>query len=393
MPLPLQGIRVLDLSRGITGGFCSQQLADFGAEIIKVENTTGGDILRYYPPLLEGAGTQFYMVNRNKKSITLNLRPQAGKDIFKKLVQVSDVVIDQFRPGVMERLGLGYEVLKNINPGIIYCSLSAYGLTGPMRDLSGHDLNFRSMSGMLSLIRDKDNMPQLSPISVAALAGGGLYAALGIMLALYQREKTGQGQLCEVAMVDGALTFMVEALAQWTGTGELLQRGDKTMPGNYAYYNIYRTKDNKYLSLGAVEARSWKEFCVMINRSEYVGIQVDIERQEEIYQGVQEVFLTRTRDEWVEFFAGYDVQLTPVLEVDEVAKHPQMQERKMIHWMKDFRGSGVDFPLTGIPIKLSHGPEEINTSFPKLGENNNEILSLLGYSNQEITAYKNKGII
>ena len=393
MPLPLQGIRVLDLSRGITGGFCSQQLADFGAEIIKVENTTGGDILRYYPPLLEGAGTQFYMVNRSKKSITLNLRPQEGKDIFKKLVKVSDVVIDQFRPGVMERLGLGYEVLKNINPGIIYCSLSAYGLTGPMRDLSGHDLNFRSMSGMLSLIRDKDNMPQLSPISVAALAGGGLYAALGIMLALYQREKTGQGQLCEVAMVDGALTFMVEALAQWAGTGKLAQRGDKAMPGNSAYYNIYRTKDDKYLSLGAIEMKSWEKFCNMMSKTEYVSLQGDMERQEEIYQGIQEVFLTRTRDEWVEFFAGHNVQLTPILEVDEVANHRQMQERKMIHWMKDFKGSGVDFPLTGIPIKLSNGPEEISTSFSKLGENNNEILSLLGYTNKEIMAYQTSGII
>lgn len=393
MPLPLQGIRVLDLSRGITGGFCSQQLADFGAEVIKVENTAGGDILRYQPPLLEGAGTQFYMVNRNKKSITLNLRPQEGKDIFFKLVKVSDVVIDQFRPGVMERLGLGYEVLKKINPDIIYCSLSAYGITGPMRDLSGHDLNFRSMSGMLSLIRDKNNMPHLSPISIAALTGGGLYAALGIILALYQREKKGQGQLCEVAMVDGALTFMVEALAQWAGTGELAQRGDKTMPGNYACYNIYRTKDDKYLSLGALETRSWEEFCNMMSKSEYVSLQGDMERQEEIYRGIQEVLLTRTRDEWVEFFAGHNVQLTPVLEVDEVANHPQMQERKMIHWMKDFKGSGIDMPLTGIPIKLSNGPEEIKTSFPKLGENNHEILSRLGYSGEEITAYKNNGVI
>ncbi len=392
MPLPLQGIRILDLSRGITGGFCSQQLADFGAEVIKVENTTGGDILRNQPPLLEGEGTQFYMVNRNKKSITLNLRPQEGKDIFMKLAKVSDVLIDQFRPGVMERLGLGYEVLKKINPAIIYCSLSAYGMTGPMRDLSGHDLNFRSMSGMLSLIRDKNNMPQHSPISVAALAGGGLYAALGIMLALYQREKTGKGQLCEIAMVDGALTFMVEALAQWVGTGQLKPK-DKAMPGNYAYYNIYQTKDNKYLSLGAIEMKSWEEFCYMINRSEYISLQGDMERQEEIYQGIQEIFLTRTRDEWVEFFAGHNVQLTPILEVDEVANHRQMQERKMIHWMKDFKGSGVDFPLTGIPIKLSNGPEEISTSFSKLGENNNEILSLLGYTNKEIMAYQTSGII
>lgn len=393
MSLPLQGIRILDLSRGITGGFCSQQLADFGAEVIKVENNAGGDILRYYPPLVEGEGAQFYMVNRNKKSITLNLRPQEGKDIFKKLVKTSDVVIDQFRPGVMERLGLGYEVLKNINPGIIYCSLSAYGLTGPMWDLSGHDLNFRSMSGMLSLVRGKDNVPHLSPISVAALAGGGLYAALGIMLALYQREKTGQGQLCEVAMVDGALTFMVEALAEWVGTSQLPQRGDKPMPRNYACYNIYRTKDNKYLSLGALEARSWEEFCAMINRREYVNIQMDIERQEEIYQGVQEVFLTRTRDEWVEFFAGHDVQLTPVLEINETIEHPQIQARKMIHWMRNFKESGVDFPLIGLPIKLSNGPEEINSNFPKLGENNNEILSLLGYSDEEITGYKNNGVI
>lgn len=393
MPLPLQGIRILDLSRGITGGFCSQQLADFGAEVIKIENTAGGDTLRYQPPLLEGAGTQFYMVNRNKKSITLNLRPQEGKDIFMKLVKVSDVVIDQFRPGVMERLGLGYEVLKKINPGIIYCSLSAYGMTGTMRDLSGHDLNFRSMSGMLSLIRDKNNMPHLSPISIAALAGGGLYAALGIMLALHQREKTGQGQLCEVAMVDGALTFMVEALAQWAGTGKLAQRGDKAMPGNSAYYNIYRTKDDKYLSLGAIEMKSWEKFCNMMSKTEYVSLQGDMERQEEIYQGIQEVFLTRTRDEWVEFFAGHNVQLTPVLEVDEVANHPQMQERKMIRWMKNFKGSGIDFPLTGIPIKLSNGPEEINVSFPELGQNNNEILFRLGYSDEEITAYKNNGII
>ncbi len=390
MPLPLQGIRILDLSRGISGGFCSQLLADFGAEVIKVENTTGGDISRYRPPLVGGEGTQFYMVNRNKKSITLNLRTQEGKDIFKKLVKVSDVVIDQFRPGVMDRLGLGYETLKNIDPGIIYCSLSAYGLTGSMRELSGHDLNFQSMSGVLSLTRDKDNMPHLSPISAAALAGGSLYAALGIMLGLYQRQITGEGQQCEVAMVDGAFTFVFEALGDWAGTGKIPQQGDKDMPGTYACYNIYRTKDDKHVTLGAVEAKSWEEFCTMIGKNDYG---VDMERQKEIYDDIQEIILTRTRDEWVDYFNGHDVQFTPVLEVDEIAKHPQMQERNMVHWMKDFKGSGKDFPLIGIPIKLSNGPEEINTKFPKLGEHNNKILSELGYSDKEITIYKDSGII
>lgn len=330
------------------------------------------------------------MVNRNKKSITLNLRPQEGKDIFKKLVKVSDVIIDQFRPGVMERLGLGYETLKNINPGIIYCSLSAYGSTGPMRELSGHDLNFQSMAGMLSLTRDKDNMPYLSPISAAALAGGALYAALGIMLGLYQRQMTGEGQQCEVAMVDGAFTFVFEALGDWAGTDKIPQQGNKDMPGNYACYNIYRTKDEKHVTLGAVEAKSWEEFCTMIGKD---GYGVDMERQEQIYDDIQEVISTRTRDEWVDYFNGHDVQFTPVLEVDEIAKHPQMQERKMVHWVKDFKGSGKDFPLIGVPIKLSHGPEDIHTSFPKLGENNDEILSLLGYSSEDIISLKNGGII
>ncbi|HEX3011833.1 MAG TPA: CoA transferase, partial [Syntrophomonadaceae bacterium] len=253
MTLPLEGIKVLDLSRYLPGPFCTQLLADFGAEVIKVEDPRGGDLGRHLAPLIENQSARFYTVNRNKKSITLDLKQEEGKAAFKKLVLNSDVVVDQFRPGVMDKLGLGYENLREVNDKIIYCTLTGYGLNGPLRNTAGHDINYLSLAGITELTGTSQGKPAICAAQIADIAGGSLYSVIAILLALAARDKTGQGQLCDIAMMDGAVSLLSYTLGEWSGWGRLPERGGDVLTGGYAFYNIYQTKDNKYVSLGALE--------------------------------------------------------------------------------------------------------------------------------------------
>jgi len=318
MNLPLAGVRVLDLSRYLPGPFCTQILADFGAEVIKVEDPGTGDLGRHLPPLIAGESARFYTVNRNKKSITLDLRKEEGKEIFKRLTAVSDVVVDQFRPGVMDRLGLGYEELKKINPKLIYCAITGYGLTGPWRDVAGHDLNYLSLAGVTMLNGTKDSIPALCGVQIADIAGGTLYAVIGILLALINREKTGEGQLCDISMLDGSVSLLAYTLGEWAGEGRLPRRGDELLTGGYACYNVYETKDGQYVSLGAIEEKFWAEFCRKIDRPQYVPWQWRTEVQTEMIADIRNVMREKTKQEWVEFFADDDICFTPVLNLEEV---------------------------------------------------------------------------
>lgn len=393
MHLPLEGIRVLDLSRVLAGPFCSQLLADFGAEVIKVEDPEGGDPGRWYPPMIKEKSALFYTVNRNKKSISINLKKEEGKHIFKQLVSKSDVIIDQFKPGVMDNLGLGYEQLKQINPGIIYCALSGYGLTGPMRESAGHDLTFQSMAGVTDLTGNKNGMPAISAVQIASVPGGSVYAALAVLMALFHREKTGEGQLCDVAMVDGSVSFLAYALGEWAGMGSLPQRGNQGLTGGFACYNIYPAKDRKYVSLAAVENKFWKEFCDKIGYSEYISFQWDPSRQDEMINNIKNVMQEKERNEWLEIFSGSRVCLAPVLNMEEMCQHPQIIERQMIHKLENIEESGKDISLTGIPFKLSATPGKIKFSFPELGQHNEEVLQFLGYTARDIKQFREAGII
>jgi len=392
MTLPLNGIKILDLSRYLPGPFCTQILADFGAEVIKIEDPQG-DLGRTLTPLIEGESSRFYTVNRNKKSIALDLKKDACKEIFKKLAAQADVVVDQFRPGVMKKLGLDYEVLQRINPGIIYCAITGYGLTGPWRDTAGHDVNYLNLAGVTGLTGVYNSMPAMSGVQIADIAGGTLHSVIAILLALISREKTGRGQLCDVAMLDCSISLLAYTLGEWAGWGKLPEMGNGVLTGGYACYNIYKTKDDKYVSLGAVEDKFWAEFCQKINRTEYIKLQWDTSLQLDILADVRDIMLSKTQKEWVEFFASCDICFTPVLTLEEMCEHPQVIARDMILKLHNVRGTGRDIPLTGVPIKLSHTPGEAKLTFPGLGEHTAQILKQAGYSDSEINNLRRDGVI
>ncbi|HQA07863.1 MAG TPA: CaiB/BaiF CoA-transferase family protein [Syntrophomonadaceae bacterium] len=391
MSLPLEGIRILDLSIYLPGPFCTQILADFGAEVIKVEELSG-EWGRHVYPVIGDKSALFYAVNRGKKSLAINLKSEIGKEIFMKLAQYADVVVEQFRPGVMERLGLGYEALSQVNPQLIYCSISGYGHSGPLQYAAGHDLNYLSLAGVTGLTGTR-NQPGMSGVQIADLAGGSLQAVSAILLALIAREKIGRGQYCDIAMLDGAISLLAFSLAEWSGQGRLPVCNGGALTGGFACYQIYAAADGKYVSLGAVEAKFWQRFCERIGRPEYIPYQWDDTRQEEILADIKSIMAGKTQQEWVDYFADDDICFTPVLNLEEMSRHPQVQDRNMVIIMEDVQGSGKNMMLTGCPIKLSHTPAIVKPVFPELGEHTEILLQEIGYSAQEIARWKEQKVL
>lgn len=344
-------------------------------------------------PLIAGKSARFPTVNRNKKSITLDLKKQAGRDIFKKLAARADIIIDQFRPGVMEKMGLDYASLKAVNRGIIYCAITGYGWTGPLRDVAGHDLNYLNLAAVTGLTGVYQGRPAMSGMQIADIAGGSLYSVIAILLALASREKTGEGQFCDVAMLDCTISLLAYTLGEWAGWGRLPEMGNDMLTGAYACYNIYETKDGRHVGLAAVEDKFWTRFCQKLGRDEYIKLQWEIDLQPKLQTENREIMLTKTRDEWVKFFADDDICFTPVLTMEEMCCHPHVIARDMIMQLPNFKGSGRDIPLTGIPIKMSGTPGIARLAFPELGQNNEEILKAAGYSEVEIVEFRNEGLI
>ena len=391
---PLENIRILDLSRYLPGPFSTQILADFGAEVIKLEEPVKGELGRGLEPLVGGTSSRYYTVNRNKGSITLNLKEVQGKDLFRRLIPEFDVLFDQFRPGFMEEIGLGYEELKKINPRLIYCALSGYGQTGPYKKVAGHDLNYLSLAGVTGLNGNaEDNRPSLSGVQMADIAGGGLYATIGLLLAVIAREKTGEGQLVDVSMLDGSISLLQYTLGEWSGWGALPQRGEGVLAGGYACYNIYRTKDEKAVSLGAVEGKFWAGFCTKLGLEQYIEKQYDRAAQKSIIEEVAEIILTKNRDEWVDFFADSDICFTPVLDMQEMTEHPQVKAREMIQVYNNQSTAGQNIYIAGTPLKLSATPGKAELKFAEVGSENMRIFESIGLSPTEIEELEKKGII
>lgn len=389
---PLEGIRVIDYTRLYPGPFGTQLLGDLGAEVIKLEDKNSPDYIRFFPPTFNKESAGYMAVNRNKKSFALDMRSDAGKKLFFGLVKKSDVVVEQYRPGVMDKMGLGYDKAKEVNPKIIYCSITGFGQTGPYAQVPGHDMNYMGLAGISDIIGPKDGEPIIPGIQVADVAGGGLMSVIGVLSALIARERTGKGQEVDVSMFDGILPFMGMIYANYLAGGGLPERGNTFLSGGLVCYNIYRTKDDRFITLGALEHKFWKRVCELIERPEWIDMQyIQGEEKEEIQRELTEIILEKTRDEWVGIFRGEESMTEAILTIDEVEKDPHALARDMIVEMEHPTEGKVK--AIGIPIKFSDTEAKDINPPPILGEHNEEILRLIGISDDEIKDLKDEGII
>lgn len=393
MVLPLEGIKILDLSTLLPGPFCTMILADFGAEVIKVEAVNGGDLFRSGNPRIGDTGGAFFQVNRNKKSITLNLKSEAGRKIFYQLAKDADVVIEQYRPGVVKKLGVDYETIREINPKIVYCSLSGYGQTGPYRQLSGHDLNYISYAGILGLTARKGQAPTIPGVQIADLGGGALYAAIGILIALMGVKQNGVGQYVDTSMMDGAISWLPVLANDYFVNGRSPGAGENILNGQNACYEVYETADGRYISIGAIEPHLWANFCDRIGREEYKLWQRDLTKQDVMFTELRALFRTKTQAEWIEFLKDVDCCWAPVKDLDEVFSDAHVLARDMVFEMKDPQGVYGTIKEIGSAIKLSGTPARRDMFPPRKGEHNSEYLKAIGYTDAEIAALAEQGVI
>lgn len=392
MTQPLSGIRVLDLSRLLPGAYASQMLADFGAEVIKVEEPGTGDYGRFLPPYGPGGMSLYFLaINRNKRSITVNLKSAAGREVFFRLVRQADVVLESFRPGVLERLGLGYEQLKEVQPGLIYCAISGYGQDGPYRLRAGHDLNYAGYAGLLHYNRGADGAPAMPPTQLGDLAGGSFLSVIGILTALIGRAQTGEGRMIDVSMTEGVLSLLPLVATTYLNTGEAPQPGRSPLDGGLPCYNIYETQDGKHVTLAALEYKFWQTFCTQIGHLELLPLHLPMGsgEREQTMETLRAIFKTKTRDEWLAALADIDTCVGPVYSIDEALHDPHAQAR------------GVSLPASGevdartLPSfpRISGVESEQCYPPPALGEHTSEILHEIGYTEAEIEHLKAEGAL
>jgi alpha-methylacyl-CoA racemase len=396
MSQPLSGIRILDLSRLLPGAYASQMLADFGADVIKIEEPGSGDYGRFMPP--HGAGGMslyFLATNRNKRSMTLNLKSSAGREIFLRLVRPADVVLESFRPGVMERLGLGYQQLKNVHPGLIYCAISGYGQDGPYHLRAGHDLNYAGYAGLLHYNRGADGEPAMPATQLGDLAGGSFMAVIGILTALVGRAQTGEGRMIDVSMTEGVMSLLPLAAAAYLNTGVVPQPGLSALDGGLPCYNIYETQDGKHITLAALEYKFWHTFCTRVGHLELLPFHQPVgpAEREQAMDMLRAIFKTRTRDEWIAELADIDACVGPVYGIDEALNDRHAQTRGMSVTGGPVGETGASFrTLPGFP-RISGVEHEQRHPPPGLGEHTSELLLELGYSGTAIEEFKAGGVV
>jgi len=392
--LPLEGVRVLDLSRLLPGGFCSLLLADFGAEVIKVEDTGMGDYVRWATPAFEGAedsakGSLFLALNRNKTSIRVNLKTEQGREVLLRLAKDADVLLESFRPGVLDRLGVGWDRLREVNPGLVYCAITGYGLDGPFVARSGHDMNYLGLNGLLALTGDKGGPPVQSGGQIADIGGGAMMACFGILAALRHRDRTGEGQLVDISMFDGALSWLAMVAARVFAGGERPRRGTEQLTGGLLCYRPYACK-NGWVTLGALEPKFFAAWCAGVEREDLAAHQFDPPGSD-AHAEVERIFLERTREEWRDFASHHDCCLEPVLEVEEALESELVRAREMVIEFEQ-PGAGTVKGL-GFPVKLSATPGQVRRGGPGLGEHTDALLAEAGYSDEEIAALHEAGAV
>lgn len=362
----LEGVRILDLSRLLPGPMCTAHLAAMGADVIKVEDPRTGDYAR-------SMGSFYEAVNRGKRSVAVDLKTEQGREAFMALAATADVVLEGFRPGVVESLGIDYACVKPVRPGIVYCSLSGYGQTGPYRLKSGHDINYLALAGVLNEIGGAADRPGLCNLQIADLLGGSMSAAMGILAALFNARMTGEGRYVDVSMTDCALAHNVMPMMAYNDHGGTAPRGEDFLTGALPWYNVYTTLDGRHVALGALEAKFWQAFCDEIGRREWRDQPEDPETRRRISHELAELFGSRPLAYWVERFAGVDCCISPVLTLEESMWDPQLAARQMFT-STDGR-TGYAFPLKFDP------PVEPGRAAPApaLGEHTREVFEEIGY--------------
>jgi len=379
--LPLEGLRVLDFTRLLPGPYATLVLADLGADVIKVEAPQGGDYLRWMPPLTGKASYAFHALNAGKRSLAVDLKRPAGVALVAALAGRADVVIESFRPGVMDRLGLGYGALSEANPGLVYCALTGFGQDGPYREEPGHDLNYAALAGVIGLSGPTDGPPQVPPVQIADY-GGGLWSLIGVLAALEQRHRTGRGQLVDVSMTDGALGFLTAALAPHIGGGAPAPaRGADVLTGGQACYGVYETRDGGFMSVAPLEPKFWAAFCQAVGRPEWLRRQFDGRLRDE----VAALFKERMRAEWEDVFRDTGACCHPVLAPEEVPGHP----------LHAARGNVIADEAGRLRLKTPIRPRDAPApgSAPALGADSRAIARELGYDEDAIDALVASGVL
>jgi crotonobetainyl-CoA:carnitine CoA-transferase CaiB-like acyl-CoA transferase len=385
MTAPLAGIRVLDLTRLLPGPAATLVLADLGAQVDKIEDPELGDYAREMPPLVAGFGAAFHALNRGKRSAVVDLRIPRGVRAFERLVATYDVVVEQFRPGVLDRLGIGHARLAALNPKLIVAGLTGYGQSGPLRDRAGHDLDYLARAGLLGLQGPEDGKPQIPAFQLADVAGG-LFAVIAVISALYERERTGQGKILDIAMLDSVIPFATVTLGRLLG-GEVPGRGSELLTGGSAAYDTYLTKDGQAVALGALEPKFLERFVSAAGIEGAEGALVPGAHQPEVRRAFARVFASKTRAEWETFGAAHDCCLEPVLRPDELLGDPQIAARGLF-FEGDVRGERVRYFRTPVTPR-----DTAPLPAPARGEHTDAIFREAGFSDEEIAEMRREGAV
>ena len=388
---PLTSLKILDFSTLLPGPYASMMLADMGADVLRVESPTRLDLVRVLPPMDGDVSASHSFLNRGKRSLSLDLKKDGAVDIIKKLVSEYDVVLEQFRPGVMDRLGVGYSVLSKINPSLIYCSITGYGQTGPYKDRAGHDINYLSLAGVSSYSGRKEQGPPPLGVQVADVAGGSHHAVMGILAAVIHRQQTGEGQFIDVSMTDAAFALNGMSGAGYLAAGLEPQAEEEILNGG-GFYDYYETADGRYFSVGGLEPQFMKQLCESLERPDLtsIGLSQNPKHKAQFKAFLDEQFKSRNYQDWLTFFKHIDVCVEPVLSFSESASHSQIVARKMVIEVE--REDGSMQKQLGHPIKFSNTACCSSSTGGALGEHTEAVLASAGYSENEIQALRAKGL-
>jgi crotonobetainyl-CoA:carnitine CoA-transferase CaiB-like acyl-CoA transferase len=389
---PLDQVRVLDCTRLLPYQYCTMLLGDLGAEVLKIEEPREGDYGRWGDSERSYESTAFVMANRNKRSMKLNLKDERGREIFMRLAGLHDVVVESYRPGVMERLGLDYREIVKVNPRIIYCSATGYGQTGPYANKAGHDINYLSYSGILASTGEHTGRPVIPGIPFGDMAGGGVFTALLIIAALHGRQQSGKGQYIDTAQTDIMTSLNLLNLADTVSRSMGRKARPHDLRGGNLCYNIYRTSDGKFVALGALERKFWIHFCKAVGKQEWIQNHLlPYEEGTVATDDLIRLFASKTQEEWIAILGEEDVCFSPVLRPEEVFRDAHLRERGMITVMPDpDRGDTVQL---GFPAHFGEALEEKRRPAPYFGQDTDDVLAALGYQPGQVEDLRRSGVI